>query len=69
MSPDGGGGAAVTTASESSLGYAETEVFELFQRHRCKLLRWLESYPAQRNAVMEAVVRTVTCTGPRRAVW
>ena len=51
--------------ADASLGYPQTEVFELFARHRCKLLRWLQQYPAQRNAIMEAVVRTVTCTGPR----
>ena len=44
---------------------ATWQVFELFARHRCKLLRWLDAHPAQRNVVMEAIVRTVTCTGPR----
>jgi hypothetical protein len=53
------------SASDSSLGLPQTEVFELFARHRCKLLRWLEQHPHSRDTAMEAVVRTVTCTGPR----
>ena len=51
--------------ASDSLLIPATEVFELFARHRGKLLRWLDHHPAQRNVVMEAVVRTVTCTGPR----
>ena len=53
-------------AADPTLGLPQTEVFELFTRHRCKLLRWLEKHPAAKNHCMEAIVRTVTCTGPRR---
>ena len=53
------------SAADSSLGLPQTEVFELFAHHRCKLLRWLEQHPRSRDMAMEAVVRTVTCTGPR----
>ena len=52
--------------ADSLLGMPQTEVFELFARHRCKLLRYLESHAEHRDAAMEAVVRTVTCTGPRQ---
>jgi hypothetical protein len=53
-------------AVDAILGLPQTEVFELFTRHRCKLLRWLERHPTLKNHAMEAIVRTVTCTGPRR---
>ena len=51
--------------SDAALGMPQTELFEIFARHRCKLLRALEANPKQRNEAMEAVVRTVTRTQPR----
>ena len=59
---EGGGG-----ASDAVLGVLYVELFELFSRHRCKLLRWLEAKPrTQCNTIMEAVVRSVTFNGPRQ---
>lgn len=52
-------------STDTVLGLPQTEVFELFTRHRCKLLRYMEAHPQQRDVALEAVVRTVTCTGPR----
>lgn len=65
----GGGGESCDVASDAILGVLQIELFELFARHRCKLLRWLEAKPrAQCNAIMEAIVRTVTCNGPRQVL-
>lgn len=47
-------------------GIPYTEIFDLFQSHRRKLLQWLEANPNDKNSVMESVVRVVTGTGKRR---
>ena len=43
----------------------QTEMFDIFQMHRAKLMRWLNSHPALADQVMEAVVRVATFTGTR----
>ncbi|KOO31915.1 hypothetical protein Ctob_015016, partial [Chrysochromulina tobinii] len=47
-------------AVDAILGLPQTEVFELFTRHRCKLLRWLERHPTLKNHAMEAIPRVWT---------
>ena len=51
----------------AELDIPETEVFALFQKQRWKVMRWLDTYPDEANAVMETVVRVVTNTGTRTA--
>ena len=48
-----------------AMGIPQTEVFDLFQRHRRKLLAWLEAHPRDCDEVMEGIVRIVTFTGGR----
>ena len=45
------------------LGIPDTEVFDIFQRHRGDILRWLLRDDNERNEVMEAIVRITTMTG------
>ena len=45
----------------------QTELFDLFQKHRNKLLVWLQANPSECNDVMEGVVRVLTLTGAREA--
>ena len=52
-------GAATVAAA---LGFSQTEFFELMQRHRRKLLSWLEAHAEDRAVVLEAVARVVTLT-------
>ena len=47
---------------DSSLAIPQTELFDLFQQHRCKILHWLTSHPLECNAVMETVLRILTYT-------
>ena len=48
------------------LGFPQTEIFDLFQKHRRKLLDWLQKPDnKESNEVMEAIVRVVTFTGDR----
>jgi hypothetical protein len=43
------------------LGFAQMELFDLFQRHRYKILRWLNTSPVHlRDWVMEQVVQVAT---------
>jgi hypothetical protein len=43
------------------LGFAQMELFDLFQRHRFKILHWLNTSPVHlRNWVMEQVVQVAT---------
>ena len=46
---------------------SQTELFDLFQKHRNKLLVWLQANPSECNDVMEGVVRVLTLTGAREA--
>jgi hypothetical protein len=43
----------------------QTEMFDVFQMHRAKLMRWLAAHPALADQVMEAVVRVASFTGTR----
>jgi hypothetical protein len=47
---------------EQELGLADTELFDLFQKHRLKVYKWLQSHPDDANEVFEAVVRIATFT-------
>ncbi len=51
--------------SSRQLEISEQELFDLFQRHRVKIERWLDANPEARNRVMESVVRVVTFSGTR----
>ena len=43
------------------LGFAQMELFDLFQRHRFNILRWLNAAPLHlRDWVMEKVVQVAT---------
>jgi hypothetical protein len=46
-----------------SLGIEQTEIFDLFQRHRGSVLTWLRANPAEASEVMEGVIRVLTFTG------
>ena len=52
-------------AMESGLGIPDTEMFDVFQTQRPKILSWLNKDSIECNEVMEAVVRVVTMTGNR----
>ena len=45
---------------DEGLGFAPTELFDLFQRQRAGLLTWLESNPEAADGVLEEVVRVLT---------
>eukprot|EP00958_Prasinococcus_capsulatus_P016955 scaffold1900_cov389-Prasinococcus_capsulatus_cf.AAC.31 len=53
------------TSPLETLGIPDLEVFDIFQRHRHKLVKWLSANVSSRNNVMESVVRLVTFTGSR----
>lgn len=48
---------------EPSLDIPETEIFDLFQNERNRVMEWLLTREEDANAVMEAVVRVLTQTG------
>ena len=50
---------------EGDLGIPDTEIFDLFQKMRWKVLRWLQQDVPQANECMEAIIRIVTFTGTR----
>jgi len=52
-----------TIVASDSLGVQETELFDAFQRHRAKILLFLEQNQATTNDVMETVIRVMTMTG------
>ena len=63
-------GAKKTRATEeedltSGLGIEQLEVFDLFQRHRYKIIEWLKANPTDCDEIMEGIVRVVTYTGRR----
>jgi hypothetical protein len=41
----------------------QTEVFDIFQRHRGPILNWLQTNTASANACFEGVIRVLTFTG------
>ena len=45
---------------DEALGFAPTELFDLFQRQRRALLAWMESNPELADGVLEEVVRVLT---------
>ena len=46
--------------SSTSLLIADTEIFQLFQRQRGPLMRWMQEYSSKVSSVMETVIRIVT---------
>ena len=46
----------------TGLGIDQTEVFDLFQKHRNKCMAWLESNLAECDSVMEEIERALTMT-------
>ena len=50
-SPQGG------EATVPDLGFPPMEVLDLWQRHVCKILRWLAAHPERASAVLEAVAQ------------
>ena len=48
------------------LGIPQTEIFDLFQRTRIMITKWLREHPRQKNGIMESIVRVVTLTGTRK---
>lgn len=51
-------------AEEQALGFVDSEVFDLFQKHKYKVYMWLQQNSDAANEVFEAVVRIATFTGP-----
>lgn len=51
---------------DESLLLPQTEIFDMFQRHRRKVVVWLTENPEGRNEVLEAVVRVITRMGTRK---
>eukprot|EP00937_MAST-01D_sp_MAST-1D-sp2_P002013 g2013.t1 len=49
----------------ASLSFPQMELFDVFQRNRSKVVRWLEHNANECNEVMEAVTRAITFTGGR----
>ena len=45
---------------DDALGFAPSEIFDLFQRQRRTVLTWMERNPALADAVLEEVVRVLT---------
>ena len=45
---------------DESLGFAPTEIFDLFQRQRANILRWMDTNPERADSVLEEVVRVLT---------
>ena len=55
------------STANSELQIPQTEMFDMFQAHRYKLLHWMRENVEEANEVMESVVRVVTRTGTREA--
>ena len=53
------------TRIDAGLLMPQTDLFDIFTKHRKKLLTYLEANPKVCNEVMESVVRVVTLTGNR----
>jgi len=53
------------TRVDAGLLMPQTDLFDIFTKHRKKLLAYLEANPKVCNEVMESVVRVVTLTGNR----
>ena len=53
-------------SEEHELGIPQTQVFDLFQRHRRAILKRLRERPEECAEAMEAVTRVVTFTGTRQ---
>jgi hypothetical protein len=54
------------TFNEDALGIPETEIFDVMQRHRRSLMRWLyQQNPSDLAYVMDSAVRIATTTGTR----
>ena len=51
--------------ANTELQIPQTEMFDMFQGHRYKLLNWMRENVDEANEVMESVVRVVTRTGTR----
>ena len=54
------GDAASVASHDESLGFPLTEIFDLFQRQRASILRWMSKHPALADSVLEEVVRVLT---------
>lgn len=48
-----------------SLGFTDSDLFCIFQKHRYGMYAWLQSHAEETNEILESVVRVVTMTGPR----
>lgn len=48
-----------------NIQFAQSEMFDVMQRHRYNILKWMRSNPDDANEVFEAVVRLATGTGTR----
>ena len=55
-----------SSSEEHELGIPQTQVFDLFQRHRRAILKRLRERPEECAEAMEAVTRVVTFTGTRQ---
>lgn len=53
------------STANSELQIPQTEMFDMFQSHRYKILNWMRENVEEANEVMESVVRVVTRTGTR----
>ena len=58
-----GGRAAHTDGSNATIAIPQTELFDVFQRNRCKIFAWLEQHPDERNSIMESMIRVLTLDG------
>ena len=63
---DGDQPTAADEEAGSVYGVCEHELFDTYQRMRHPMLEWLASQPTKCDAVMEAVVRTITLAHERR---
>ena len=50
---------------DQSLCIGQTEMFDIFQQQRRRVLEWLQGNPDDCNEVMESVIRVLTYTGSR----
>ena len=64
-SPKVGRNSFLDATVNSELKIPQTEMFDMFQAHRYKILNWLRANVEEANEVMESVVRVVTRTGTR----
>ena len=56
----GGGRSVIAVAGGAGLGFQPLDVFDLWQRHLGKSLRWLGAHADQASELMEAVVRLLS---------